>query len=279
MRRTIILLAAMVAAAACTSPSATTVPAGSGGGDAALPPAPGGEVIEVLTVFDGDSIEARVDGVDEEIRMLGINATERTECWSQEARTATADLLSSGTVSATTAGRDRFGRLLGYLSVDGVFVNASLVAQGHAMTISNDHSYADEFRALEDAAFAASLGMWGPTACGSATGADVRIDDVDGNPPGQDDDPRNGESALIANHGDATVDLTGWVLRDESSVHRYEFPAGTDLGPGDDLWVFSICGVHEHCFGEWETVWSNGGDTALLLDGSGNVVDRVRFVG
>jgi len=246
---------------------------------AALPPMPLGEPIDVTTVFDGDSFEAIVDGATEEIRMLGINAPERFECWSAEARQATSDLLASGPVTLVTAGRDRFGRLLGYVGAGDVFVNASLVASGHAMVITNDHSFLDEFSEAEQAAFEAWFGLWGPEACGPDLGTDIRIEEVDGNPPGQDDDPGSGESALISNHGDQTVDLEGWVLRDESSTHRYEFPPGTELAPGGDLRIFSICGVHPHCFGDRDTVWSNSGDTAMLLDTSGNVVDRVRYGG
>jgi micrococcal nuclease len=240
---------------------------------------PPGEPIELIAVLDGDSIEAEVEGNSEEIRLLGINTPERDECWSQEARQATRDLTETGSLTLVSAGRDRFGRLLGYVGADGLFVNASLVATGHATAITNDHAYLDEFRDAEQAAFELGLGLWGRSACGPDLGTRVLIDRVDGNPPGRDDDPRDGESATIVNDGGETVDLSGWVLRDESSTHRYEFPSGTTLRPGDAVDVFSICGVHEHCFGEWDTVWSNGGDTALLLDKSGNVVDRLRFGG
>ncbi|MCJ7725623.1 MAG: lamin tail domain-containing protein [Acidimicrobiia bacterium] len=278
MRTVPILLAFSLLAAACTDPpeARPTTPSDDVSG-AILPAAPGGEPIEVIRVLDGDSLEARVGGAVEEIRMLGINTPERYECWSDEAREATSDLIEAGQVAVVTAGRDRFGRLLGYVSAGDVFVNAALVAAGHAMTISNDHAYMDEFRDLEDDAFDGYAGLWGPTACGPDLGFDLRIDEVDGNPSGEDDDPRSGESVLIANHGDVAADLEDWVLRDESSLHRYRVPAGATLGPGDDLRVFSICGVAEHCFGDEDTVWSNGGDTAFLLDPSGNVVDRVRF--
>ena len=278
MRRLIPMLAASMIVAACTLPSTTTV-TGRDLTATALPPMPAGEPIEVIAVFDGDSLEAIVDGAAEEIRLLGINAPESNECWAQEAKEAISDLLSTGSVTLVAADRDQFGRLLGYVGAGNTFTNASLVASGHATAIANDHAYLGAFRAAEEAAFEASIGLWGPTACGPDIGADLRIVEVDSDPPGQDDDPRSGESALITNRGDGTVNLEGWVLRDESSVHRYHFPAGTSLAPGAELRVFSICGVHEHCFGEQDTVWSNAGDTALLLDSSGNVIDRFRYGG
>ncbi|MBU1493184.1 MAG: lamin tail domain-containing protein [Actinobacteria bacterium] len=282
MRRTLPLLAAALMVAACTSPAlsppaAPASPPGTMGTAPALPVMPPGDPIEVIRVLDGDSLEAVVEGATEEIRLLGINTPERDECWADRARQATSDLIADGPVTATFQGTDQYGRLLGYLASGEVFVNAALVAGGHAMTVTTGHAYLEEFRTAEAAAIAASIGMWGPDACGPGLGTALRIDGVDGNPSGEDDDPDHGESVLIANHGSAAVDLGGWVLRDESSAHRYRFPAAAVLAPGATLRVYSACGIHEYCFGEGETVWSNTGDTALLLDPSGNVVDRVRF--
>ncbi len=282
MRRPIPLFAASLLAAACTSTTTTpatvtTSPLEPAAVSATLPAMPEGEPIEVTAVLDGDSLEAVVNGATEQIRLLGINTPERNECWSDQARQAAADLLAARPVTAVTMGRDQYGRLLGYVGAGGVFVNAALVASGDAMTITGNHTYLAEFQDAEQAAFEATVGMWGRAACGPDLGTGLRIDEVDGNPPGRDDDPTDGESALISNHGDAGIDLEGWVLRDESSSHRFRFPAGTRLAPGGALRVYSACGIHPHCFGEGETVWSNGGDTALLLDPSGNVVDRVRF--
>ena len=159
-----------------------------------------------------------------------------------------------------------------------MFVNAQLVAEGHAMALANDHTFIDEFLSLEQAAVDEQAGMWASDACGHPLGTGMLIDRVDGDPSGRDDDPATGESIRIRNDGEAAVDLEGWTIRDESSVHRYHFPAGTMLHPGDTLTVYSVCGHHEHCFGP-STVWSNDGDTALLMDPSGNIVDRARFAG
>ena len=239
---------------------------------------PGGKPIEVLAVLDGDSLEAEVDGAVEEIRLLGINTPERQECWSAEARTATAALVEAGTTTLVSEGRDQYGRLLGYVGAGEVFVNARLVSEGHAMALANDHTFIDEFLSFEQAAFDAQAGMWAPDACGHPLGTGMHIDRLDGDPSGRDDDPATGESIRIRNDGGATVYLEGWAIRDESSVHRYRFPVHTMLDPGETVTVYSVCGHHEYCFGP-DTVWSNDGDTALLMDPSGNIVDRVRFAG
>jgi endonuclease YncB( thermonuclease family) len=281
MRIAPLLLVLAAAATACTPAAETpsTRPPSPLASEIAVPPAPAGEPIEVLAVLDGDSIEAELAGEVVEVRLLGINTPERSECWSDEAREATAELLAEAEVTLLEAGIDRFGRVLGYLGADGVFVNARLVADGHAAVIANDHPYLDEFLDLEDAAFAAAAGWWGPEACGPDLGTGLRIAALDADPPGRDDDPRDGESVTITNRGTSDVVLEGWVVRDESSIHRYRFPAGVVLAPGGEVLIASVCGFHEHCFDDRDTVWSNGGDTALLLDPAGNVVDRLRFTG
>jgi hypothetical protein len=69
------------------------------------------------------------------------------------------------------------------------------------------------------------------------------------------------------------------VLRDESSVHRYLFPDGFTLGPGARVTVRSGWGDDDGDTLHWGagSVWSNDGDTVLLLDAAGNVVDRRRY--
>ncbi|MCB2224093.1 MAG: lamin tail domain-containing protein [Actinobacteria bacterium] len=279
MRRTPILAAAALLAA-CTSPDAVpgaTAPTAPAPG-VAVPAMPDGAVpVEVLDVRDGDTVEVEFLGEAVEVRLLGINTPERDECWADEARDALEALLDGGDVTLWDAGTDQYGRVLGYLGAAGEFVNARLVAAGHAIAISADHLYAPEFRAADDAAAAAGAGLWAPDACGPDRGTAVRILEVDGDPPGRDDDPGGGESATIRNDGAGEVDVSGWTLRDESSAHRFTFPAGTRLGPGEEAVVWSVCRDGVLCFPGGGAVWSNGGDTALLLDASGNVVDRAPF--
>jgi micrococcal nuclease len=64
--------------------------------------------------------------------------------------------------------RDRYGRLLAYVTVDGLDVNAELVAAGYACVLHippNGEDRIGEFRALELQAQANDAGLWG--ACAS----------------------------------------------------------------------------------------------------------------
>jgi hypothetical protein len=72
------------------------------------------------------------------------------------------------------------------------------------------------------------------------------------------------------------------MLRDESSEHRYRFPRGTRLRPGEQVTVHTGCGDDGAGDLYWcknGPVWNNGGDTALLLDPAGNVGGRLRYSG
>lgn len=282
------LLAACLAFAGCGGPDTTVPPPAGPAGSETTGAAPQRTTLgvelddarpaELRAVLDGDSLEVTIGGKAAEIRMLGINTPEQAECWSAEAGDATARLVEGTSLEIADRGRDRFGRLLGYVLADGEMVNLSLLLEGHGLAIATEHAFRDEFLAAEESAYRAGRGMWGAGACGPPAGERLRIEQIEPDPPGPDDDPQTGEYLRIRNEGSSPVDLTGWTVRDESSTHRYTFPAGTEVAPGATVSVRSVCGVAEHCFGT-ATVWSNGGDTALLLDANGNVVDRVRYPG
>ena len=85
----------------------------------------------------------------------------------------------------------------------------------------------------------------------------------------------------LFNQSDDVVDLTGWRL-DEAI--RYEFPAGTMLGPGRYVVVASdVTAISAEypelttVIGEFDGRLSNRGETILLLDDVGNPADSVSY--
>ncbi|MGH9119173.1 MAG: lamin tail domain-containing protein [Acidimicrobiales bacterium] len=208
------------------------------------PPA-GAERVEVLAVSDGDSfLVERADGNQARVRLLGINAPEQGECLA-----------------------------------DGEFVNQALVERGLALagSFEPDVAHQGALDAAEDSAQAAGIAQWNPNACGPAASTAVRIVRTEGDPPGPDDADLNGEYIVVGNTGAETIDLSGWMLRDSSSQNRFMVPGGFTLGPGDEVTVRTGSG---HDSGDtlfWglpDPVWDNDGDTALLIDPSGNVVSH-----
>ena len=53
-------------------------------------------------MFDGDSFLAIVDGGEEEVRLIGINAPERGECLADDARQALVELAADGVTGRPT---------------------------------------------------------------------------------------------------------------------------------------------------------------------------------
>lgn len=264
-RLSIITVVALAACGQAADPSGHT-----GRGDAA----------SVDTVLDGDSVRITVDGDQEEVRLLGINAPERDECWGDEARAALTALVEGSAVTLHEEGRDQFGRLLAYLAADGVDVNPRLVGDGHALATSDRHQQRSAFLGAERAAQENGAGLWAVDACGPPLPAHgVSIGHVEYDAPGDDAQNPNGEWVTIANDGDG-ADLSGWRLRDESSVHRYRFPDGFTLDEGEQVRVRSGCGDDTATDLYWcadGAVWNNSGDIALLQDPSGNVVSWHRY--
>jgi micrococcal nuclease len=141
--------------------------------------APAHGAATVVTVVDGDTIDVRIGGRDERVRMVGIDTPETkrpdtpVECFGPEATAYTAGMLPPGTevrIERDVVGRDDYGRLLGYVHLagtSGAFVNLEVVRNGFALplTIAPNDTYAAEFAAAARQAEARDVGLW--AACSS----------------------------------------------------------------------------------------------------------------
>lgn len=283
LRARIAVAGAAIALAGCTS---TIDPASTSGPAAITPDEPGLEVT-IEHVPDGDSFRASspTEG-DLEIRLLGINTPEGDECLGEQARDRLRELLASGTATLTPwpAERDDFGRRLGFLVADDVFVNLAMIDEGLAVArAQSDHGFDREFEAAEATAAEERRGIWAPDACGPATDAMLEISFLNADAPGDDRANPNGEWAEIRNQGDGAVSLAGWGLRDESTRHRYDF-VDVDLQPGERARVYTGCGdddldddpIELYWCDPEPPVWNNSGDTAFLLDPNGGTASYFR---
>ncbi|NNC42518.1 MAG: hypothetical protein HKO03_04675 [Acidimicrobiia bacterium] len=241
----------------------------------------GARDVSETRVLDGDTFVVDLDGEAIEVRLLGINTPERDECQGSQARTEAIEIVEGARISLTGNEYDQFGRLLAYVFADDVLVNAELVESGLALAQSNDHPRVAEFKDLEEKAYEAGSGLWNPEACPPAADAKVVISELKADAPGPDNENPNGEFVVVKNRGDSTVDLSGWTIRDESSRHRYTFGAFS-LAAGEHVTVYSGSGEDTDRDLYWaagDPVWSNGGDTAYLLDPSGNYRFRLAHIG
>ena len=264
------LLALLVAGAAC----------GTGSGSATTTTLPDGEPATVVAVSDGDTLTVRIAGTDVEVRLEGINAPEQGDCFDDEAR----DLLAGAVgihvfVVPSAPGRDQYGRMLAYVHTSELNLNRWMLQEGAAIATSGDHELLAEFLADDEEAYGRGVGMWARGVCRPESDPGVFLYALEPDAPGRDETNPNGEIVVIGNRG-SSVDLTGWAVRDDSSVHRHRFPSSTTLDAGTLLVVHSGCGSDTLADVHWcadGAVWNNDGDTALLLDAAGRIVDRWRY--
>ena len=89
----------------------------------------------LLRVIDGDTIVVSLNGKEEKVRLVGINTPEKGFCGFEEATRALEILLADSDLGLINAGvddRDRYGRLLRYLEVDGIDLGLELIRAGLA---------------------------------------------------------------------------------------------------------------------------------------------------
>ncbi len=126
----------------------------------------------VVRVVDGDTIRVRIGGRTERVRYIGVDTPESVkpgtpvQCYAKRAAAANAALVAGRTVRLVgdAEHRDRYGRLLAYVyrEPDGAFVNARLVRDGYArtLTIPPNVAHARDFARLARAARAGGRGLW-----------------------------------------------------------------------------------------------------------------------
>ena len=130
----------------------------------------------VTRVVDGDTIEINYDGALKKIRLIGIDTpetvhpTKPVECFGQEAKAKMQALVAGRAVriEKDSIGDtvDRYGRLLRYVSVDGVSVNAEMIRQGYAYAYLNfPFAKSTDFKRYGQEAREQQRGLWAPGIC------------------------------------------------------------------------------------------------------------------
>jgi micrococcal nuclease len=122
---------------------------------------------KVIRVIDGDTVELK-NG--ERLRYNDIDTPETVhpskpiECYGPEASAKNEELVEGKIILVEFGNprKDKYGRLLGYVYVDDVFVNAELVKGGYAEVNSygNPGSKIDELINIERDAKRQSVGLW-----------------------------------------------------------------------------------------------------------------------
>lgn len=122
----------------------------------------------VVHVSDEDTIVVELQGRQERVRLIGVDAPEKAQRhWGPRARAFTEALVLGKMVKLEldVQERDKYGRLLAYLYVDGTFVNLELLKSGHAvlLTIPPNVKHVEEFRQAQVEAREKGVGIWSRT--------------------------------------------------------------------------------------------------------------------
>jgi micrococcal nuclease len=138
------------------------------------------EPATVVRVVGGDTVDVRVGGRVERVRLIGLDTPESVdprrpvECFGREASRKAAELLPVGAAVQLEADpsqgdRDKYGRLLRYIVLpDGRHFAEVMIAEGYGFeyTYAVPHRYQERFRAAQRQAREEERGLWTAGACG-----------------------------------------------------------------------------------------------------------------
>jgi endonuclease YncB( thermonuclease family) len=113
----------------------------------------------VVKIADGDTLTIVIAGQQEKIRLSDIDTPERRQPFGTRAKQALSELTFGKTITVSTTTRDRYGRVIGQITADGVDVNAELVRLGYAW-VYRRYSDDAELIHLEELARSEGLGLW-----------------------------------------------------------------------------------------------------------------------
>ena len=131
----------------------------------------------MVAVTDGDTIRVTLQGQEYPVRYIGMDTPEMDDSDGSAARDINAGLVAGKTVrlEKDVSETDRYGRLLRYVWVGDLLVNAELVRQGYAQaaTFPPDVKYQQKFSALQKEAQTVGRGLW-QRAATAPKGANLR---------------------------------------------------------------------------------------------------------
>lgn len=114
---------------------------------------------KVIGVTDGDTLTLLVDSEEVKVRLEGIDAPESTQAFGNKAKEHLKSLVISKDAKLKRTGKDKYGRMLGYLYIGGKEINLQMVEDGfawHFKEYNDQQRFADaEQQARDD-----KKGLW-----------------------------------------------------------------------------------------------------------------------
>ena len=120
----------------------------------------------VVGVSDGDSVTVLdAQKTQYKIRLAGIDAPERAQAYGQRAKESLSDLVFGKLVDVEWSKQDRYGRIVGMITLAGVDINLEQIKRGmawHYKQYQNEQSPEDRvaYAQSESQARDKRLGLW-----------------------------------------------------------------------------------------------------------------------
>lgn len=135
----------------------------------------------VVSVVDGDTVKVSINGTTETLRLIGLDTPETVDprktvqCFGKEASNKAKELLTGKKVRIETdpsqGEKDKYGRTLAYIYVDGILYNKYMIEQGyaHEYTYNTPYKYQADFKLAQKNAETNKVGLWSPSTCNGVT--------------------------------------------------------------------------------------------------------------
>lgn len=113
-----------------------------------------------VSVRDGDTIEVMRNGRAVRVRLWGIDCPEQGQAFATKARQFTSERAFGKNVNVEVVDVDRYGRIVGRLTVDGSDLNLALVQEGLAWWYEFHAPRASDLQTAQREAKDARRGLW-----------------------------------------------------------------------------------------------------------------------
>lgn len=114
---------------------------------------------QVVSVHDGDTITVRSTET-RKIRLYGIDAPELKQPYGQASKHVLSEMTFGKSVYVTPMSKDRYGRIVAKVQVDGVDVNRVMVERGAAWWYEQYARYDMPLQNAQSKAQAEKRGLW-----------------------------------------------------------------------------------------------------------------------
>ena len=114
---------------------------------------------KVVGVSDGDTISVMHEGKPERIRLYGIDCPERGQPFGTKARKLTSRMVFGKIVEIKPVDKDRYGRTVAWVFVQGKILNVELVKAGLAWHYKQ-YSRDKDLALFEEEARGKRIGLW-----------------------------------------------------------------------------------------------------------------------